>query len=147
MVIRVVNVMNYKDLTNKRVHDYYWEKDLNCATTMLKILAEIFELELSAQLLNAAIGMHGAGGYRAQCGLVEGVLMFIGIYGRENDLSREEIVVLCCDFAGEFEDEFGSLTCKELRPEGFSNDNPPHLCEDLSKDAVQFSLRYINNIY
>jgi len=31
------------------------------------------------QLLDAAVGMHGAGKYGAQCGLVEGSLMFIGL--------------------------------------------------------------------
>jgi len=33
-------------------------------------------------VLNFAIGLFGAGGYQAQCGLVEGTLMFIGILGK-----------------------------------------------------------------
>jgi hypothetical protein len=40
-----------------------------------------------------------------------------------------------------FEKQFGSLSCRELRPEGFSSDNPPHICEDLSRRAIRFTTR------
>jgi undecaprenyl diphosphate synthase len=39
--------------------------------------------------------MHGAGGYRAQCGLVEGALMFIGVIGKARGLSNEAVVQAC----------------------------------------------------
>lgn len=42
--------------------------------------------------MDAALGMHGAGGYRAQCGLVEGALMFIGIWGKMHGKEEAEIV-------------------------------------------------------
>ncbi|MFW5985845.1 MAG: C-GCAxxG-C-C family protein [Halanaerobiales bacterium] len=135
--------MDVNKLIARRVHDYYWQEDLNCATTMLKILAEIFELKLKSQVLHSAIGMHGAGGFRAQCGLVEGALMFVGILGREKGISESEIVDICYRFADEFESGFGSLLCRELRPEGFREDNPPHLCEEMSKDAVQFTVNFM----
>jgi len=28
--------MNVKNLIDKRVHDYYWKDNINCAMTMLK---------------------------------------------------------------------------------------------------------------
>jgi hypothetical protein len=65
-------------LVRERVHTYYWRNDINCAITTLKILSERFGIELSAQVIDSALGMHGAGEYGAQCGLVEGVLMFKG---------------------------------------------------------------------
>jgi len=135
--------MEIKKLIDERVHSYYWDEDLNCATTMLKILAEIFDVSLSKQVLDAAVGMHGAGYFQAQCGLVEGALMFLGIYGKEQGLSEEEIVDNCYYFASKFEEQFESLVCKELRPEGFKPDDPPHLCEGLSKNAVLFTANYI----
>ena len=35
-------------------------------------------------MLDAALGMHGAGKYGAQCGLAEGTLIFLGTFGRAN---------------------------------------------------------------
>ena len=57
-----------KERIAKRVHELYWEKDVNCATTSLLCLSELLEVELQPQVLQAAAGMHGAGGYRAQIG-------------------------------------------------------------------------------
>lgn len=127
----------------ERVRKYYWDEDLNCATTTLKILGERFSIEMSNQLLDAALGMHGAGGYGAQCGLVEGSLLFIGILGRANDLSDDRTIALCKEFAQTFEKRFPSLRCKVLRPEGFSSLNPPHLCESLTCEANLFSIDFI----
>jgi C_GCAxxG_C_C family probable redox protein len=139
-------MMDLQNRLDERVHQYYWENDYNCATTMLKILAEIYCIELSPHLLDAAVGMHGAGKYGAQCGLVEGSLMFIGLYGRVKGRKENEIVKLCYGFAEEFNNEFNSLNCRELRPEGFRDDNPPHLCENFSKRAVRFSVDYLRRL-
>lgn len=135
-----------QNLIDERVHRYYWENDYNCATTMLLILSEICGIELNPQTLNAAVGMHGAGKYGAQCGLVEGSLMFIGIYGRQRGKDDEEIIKGCYTFADEFKKKFDSLMCVELRPEGFKPENPPHICEGLTKRAVRFTLDYMENI-
>ncbi len=135
--------MKTVELIGERVHDYYWKEDLNCATTTLKVLAEIFDIELDFQVIASAVGMHGAGKFGAQCGLVEGSLMFLGILGRDKGISQEIIISSCYNFANEFQKEFGSLACKELRPEGFKSDDPPHLCEDLTKRAIEFTANYI----
>lgn len=54
----------------KRVHDLYWKDDINCARTILICLSELFDIFLEQQIIFSAIGLHGAGGFRAQCGLV-----------------------------------------------------------------------------
>lgn len=127
----------------QRVSDSYWREDINCATTMLNILSELHKINLDRQVINAAIGMHGAGGFGAQCGLVEGSLLLIGILGKEKELTTEAIINLCYCFAQEFEEKFGSLLCKQLRPQGFKPDNPPHLCEGLTNQAVKFTAEYL----
>ena len=132
-----------KELINTRVHRYYWNEDLNCAATMLKTLAELFHVDIQPQVMEAAIGMHGAGKYGAQCGLVEGSLMFIGIYGSNQEIGNEKIIALCHEFAGRFEQKFSSLRCKELRPQGFRPNDPPHLCEGKTKIAIGFSADFI----
>lgn len=128
----------------ERVREYYWQDDLNCATTSLKILSEIFSITLSDQVLSAAIGMHGAGKYGAQCGLVEGTLMFLGIIGKEHRLQEEAIVDQCREFARQFENTFHSLSCSRLRPECFKEENPPHVCEKLTCTATEFSRNFVS---
>jgi hypothetical protein len=134
-----------RGLIQIRVKEYYWQDDINCATTNLKILSEIFSIELSGQVIDAALGMHGAGKYGAQCGLVEGTLMFLGIIGRSKDISDDKIVDACNEFAKQFENRFQTLLCKVLRPEGFHQGNPPHLCEELTCEAVIFNVDFISD--
>jgi hypothetical protein len=138
--------MEIAELVRQRVKKYYWENDLNCATTMLKILAEIFGVELAPQVLDAALGMHGAGKYGAQCGLVEGTLMFLGILGRAQKIPDARMVAACQMFAKQFEQRFSSLNCRVLRPEGFHPDNPPHLCEALTCAAAQVSITFARTV-
>lgn len=135
--------MNLREI-EQRIKQYYWHEDLNCATVMLKILAEQHDIELSPQVIDSASGLHGAGKYGAQCGLVEGTLLFLGIYGRSEKRSDAEVIQRCNQFASQFEEHFSSLLCRELRPEGFSADLPPHLCEQLTCEAVEFSIRFVD---
>jgi len=130
----------------KRVHDYYWRDDINCATATLKILSEKFRIPLNGQVLDAAVGMHGAGEYGAQCGLLEGGLMFLGIFGRARDLKDAHIAEICKDFAHQFEKRFGSLLCAILRPRGFRPENPPHLCENLTCEALAFDIQFVSSV-
>lgn len=70
--------------------------------------------------------------------------MVIGILGKEKGLEPKDIVDKCNKFVKGFENEFGSLNCKDLRPEGFKPENPPHLCESITSKAISFTLNYIN---
>lgn len=128
---------------DQRVKEYYWRDEHNCATTTLLILAEHAGLELSPQVVDAAVGMNGAGGYGAQCGLVEGALMFLGILGRRERVADDEIARLCHRYGVEFTATFSSLLCRELRPEGFADDQPPHLCEGLTCRAIAFGVGFV----
>lgn len=127
----------------KRVHELYWEQDINCAGTMLICLCQEHHITLERQALNSAIGLHGAGGFRAQCGLVEGALMFIGIYFSALGRTKGEIASLCYAYADEFTKKFGSLKCYDLRPNGFRQDDPPHACEELTCAAAEFADEFI----
>lgn len=135
--------MDIREHITGAVHKCYWRDDINCARTMLTILAGLGGQAVNPQVLTAAVGLHGAGGYGAQCGLVEGGLMYVGIAGDACGLTEEETVSLCKDFAAAFTAAFGSLLCRQLRPEGFSPDNPPHLCEKLTVEAVTFAAEYM----
>ncbi len=135
-----------KEYITKRVHELYWEKDMNCARTALVCLSELFEVAIEPQIMWSAVGLHGAGGYRAQCGLVEGTLMFIGIYFHRLGKTESEMVSACYNFASAFDQTFHSLRCFELRPTGFSENNPPHMCENLTCRAIEFAYQHILEI-
>ena len=127
------------------VHHEYYDLDTNCAGVTLKCLSHLFEYEIGPQTFAASLGMHGAGGYRAQCGLVEGGLMFLGLYLSSLGWSRAEIIKACYRYGEAFEKEFGALTCRELRPQGFAEDQPPHMCEGLTNRAVYFAYTFIRD--
>lgn len=126
-----------------RVDKYYFVDDVNCAVATLKILGEKFDISIDDQLVRAVTGFPGAGRYGAQCGLVGGMLLFIGIRGHETKIGEDDIRKRCNRFAGEFEKEFGSLSCSVLRPEGFKPEQPPHLCRDLTCRSVEFCIDFI----
>ncbi len=137
--------MDAEAIVKNVVHCEYYEHDTNCATTTLICLGKLLNFEIDKQLIFASIGLYGAGGYRAQCGLVEGGLMSIGIVGTSYGLSKQKIVDKCYEFAKIFEQKFSSLQCRELRPGGFRSDDPPHLCENLTLKACLFSYMFIIN--
>ena len=72
--------------------------------------------------------------------------MFIGIYLHGLGKSEDEIVSACYNFASAFEKTFESLRCRELRPSGFSESDPPHLCENLTCNGIEFAYQFILGI-
>jgi len=136
--------MNLEDYVTRRVHTLFWDHNDNCAVTTLRIGSELFRLPLDPQVLEAALGLWGAGGYRAQCGLVEGGLMLFGLLGSRAGLGHVEIGRHCGAYAEGFDREFGGLTCRELRPGGFRSDDPPHRCEELARRTVLFTCRELS---
>lgn len=139
----IINKSDIEKLIEERVHEYYWQDDINCATATIKILSELANIKINQQVINGAIGLHGAGGFGAQCGLVEGSLLFIGILGRHKKVQDDEIIKACNRFADAFQKHFGCLLCSSLRPEGTSE----HLCEKLTQDAIKFSAEFILTEY
>ncbi|MCP4704215.1 MAG: C_GCAxxG_C_C family protein [candidate division Zixibacteria bacterium] len=111
--------------------------------TIIRTLEELFELKIEKQVYKACWGLNGAGLYGAQCGLVEGTLMFISLLAHRENIEQEKMWQACADFAREYEQQFGSLQCKKLRPGGFNEDDPPMLCKPLTEESIIFSARFI----
>lgn len=135
------------DMITTWVHEAYWRDDVNCATAMLSVLGRVHDVAIASQVMAAATGMHGAGGSGAQCGLVEGGLMFIGLWGRERGRPDAWTVEACRGYAVAFTDSFGSLDCRVLRPQGFAPEQPPHLCEGLSVAAVRWAVDWTRDYF
>ena len=70
--------------------------------------------------------------------------MFIGIAGAAAGRSDKDIEKLCFCFAKAFTEQFGSLLCRDLRPGGFRPSDPPHACETLTVEAIDFAGNFMS---
>jgi len=136
----------HKTVTDCVTHAYHVE-NIHCTPTTLRALSQLFKIKLNEQVLHASEGMNGAGLYGAQCGLVEGALMFNGILSKHNGLCTEDILAICSEFAEGFERKLGSLICRELRPEGFSEEITEHICEPRSVEAIIYAAEFLSDIF
>lgn len=71
--------------------------------------------------------------------------MFIGIYLSEKGYPEEEAVKMSYEFADKFTEHYASLRCYDLRPNGFTENDPPHACEELTVKAISFTYDFINS--
>ncbi|WP_297219808.1 C-GCAxxG-C-C family protein [uncultured Desulfovibrio sp.] len=118
------------------VHEAYWEKRLNCALISLTLLGRLFDVPVEAPVLAAAGGLNGAGRFQAQCGLVEGPMMFLGLLGARHGLNHKAVGKWCYRYADSFQQRFGSLNCRVLRGGPFSPQDKPYACEGLTVDSI-----------
>lgn len=134
---------------NQKIFDIvthsYHTLDVNCAKTTLITLGQLFEQPLGQQVLQAATAMNGSGRSRAQCGLVEGALMFFGVLFAAKGASDCDIYNIAKDFTRDFITEYGSISCYDLRPGGFQKDDPPHKCEGLTLKTIAFTYDFLQN--
>jgi hypothetical protein len=137
--------MTLVEIVADRVRVAYWDEDIPCVPTVLRTLGELFELEVIEQVYAACWGLNGAGNYGAQCGLVEGALMFISLLASREGIDTIVLWQACADFASDFEQRFGTLRCQKLRPEGFNDDDPPDVCEVLTVESIVFSAWFISD--
>lgn len=112
----------------------------------LKLLDEVYNIPLNLQVIDAAQGMNGAGKLGAQCGLVEGTLMFIGVWGRKRNFSYDKVQSLCKNYALLFEQRFNSLLCRQLKDRArIVALDPDHPCEELKISAISMAIDYLSD--
>jgi len=139
-------IENWESHVRDRVHHFYHEAGINCSVGTLSLLSDIFDVKLEEQVYDSAVAMHGAGKYGAQCGILEGGIMFISIYAKQNGLKKKDIVPIVYDWAALFEKEMGSLVCRGLRPYPFTaEDAPKHLCEPLTVKGLGLAVNFIKD--
>lgn len=125
--------MDTQTLIRRRVATYFVSGDNNCAMTMLRVLAEIFDVPLAPSVVDAAQCMPGAGGVGGLCGLVSGVLMFIGVWAGHHGLHRRAVRSVSEGISEGVRQRFGSLHCDDLR-----ND-----CGALAVRVLDFAVLYL----
>lgn len=123
----------------------YHTLDVNCAKTTLIALSQLLEHPLHDEVLRASTALNGGGRTQAQCGLVEGALMFFGVFYSGKGATDCDIYSIAADFMRGFAERFGSVSCYDLRPGGFQKDDPPHKCEGLTLETVAFTYDFIQS--
>lgn len=61
---------------------------------MLLALSKLFDQNIVPPALQSAVALHGCGDHGDQCGLVEGAVMFIGIYHLERGWEKQDVAKL-----------------------------------------------------
>jgi C_GCAxxG_C_C family probable redox protein len=129
----------------EKIKLYHHKQKNNCAQTTLKILSETFGIDVCRQVIDSACGLNGGGRYGAQCGLLEGALMFMGIKANKENRDKKYANKVCYAYTEKFKKEFESLLCKDLRPEGFKKGDPPDVCEKIFVKSLNLVIEYIKN--
>jgi hypothetical protein len=136
--------MTLEQLVAARVENMYHDLDLSCVHTTLHILEEVFDTPIAPETYDSCAGMLGGGGlYGGQCGLIQGGIIFISLLCARRGLDKDTLTQHCYDYSARSVKELGSLLCREIRPEGFSDDNPPNLCEPRTVQNIIATVRFV----
>ena len=143
----MIKEKEWEKYIEETTHEHYHVSGVPCAVSTLTMLSHIFGVELHEQVYQSALGMVGAGKYGAQCGLLEGGMMFLAIYGQQNGLVKKDIFELTYKMTETFENSMGSIVCKGLRPYPFTpEDAPKHLCEPVTVKGVTLLVKFLQDV-
>lgn len=78
----------------------------------------------------------GAGRVERLCGLVDGVLMFVGLWGSLRGCPRRALQPLTVNFSRTVEQHFGSTLCRDLRREAG--------CGSLATESLAFAAPWLS---
>lgn len=99
------------------VTKYFYNGGLNCAESTLKCLIEDGVIDLPEESIRMMSGFGGGMQRGSVCGAVVGSVAALGsVYGRTStDEDRKPSAVAVRSFLKQFEEEFGTIYCKELQ--------------------------------
>lgn len=116
-------------MADKRIRDYYLEKDNNCAETTLHIINDKYGLNLSAEDFKL-VGAFGAGfGCGITCGALCGAMAALGrmtITDRAH--GTEGFKDLCADYVKEFRAKMACTDCEKIKETNFHEDGTRCIC-------------------
>ena len=110
----------------------------NCAQAVVLAFSDVtgLESEMAAKLSSSFGG--GIGRMREVCGAVSGMMMVLGLlYGYtdpgEKDIHKKELYKNVQALAGKFQEEVGSIICREILKNPSSDPNPTPRTEEFYK--------------
>ena len=130
------------------VEQYFYNGGLNCAETTLRCLIEEGVIDAPLDAVRMMTGFGGGMQRGTTCGAVVGAVAAIGwALGRtEPGESREESAEAVRVFLERFEEEFGSLNCRELQAlhvggYALKSDGMYRKCADFLKKSIELTKR------
>ncbi|MBR5471395.1 MAG: C_GCAxxG_C_C family protein [Oscillibacter sp.] len=96
---------------------YFYNGGLNCAESTLRCLIEDGVIDAPMDIVRMMTGFGGGMQRGSTCGAVVGAVAALGwVTGRTDpDGSRTESAAAVREFLKRFEEEFGTLSCRELQ--------------------------------
>ena len=97
----------------------YFRKGFNCAESVLLAAIDIYDLNLNPEAVRLATGLGGGLGRGDVCGALSGAVLALGAaLGRiHQDQSQDAVKEVREQVVADFESEFRSLGCRDLRTE------------------------------
>ncbi len=110
-------------MLKEKTHDYYEDKDYNCAEAIIRAANDVYELGIN----EAGLKSYGCFGAGMQCGNICGAISAAmgAISAKEVKTIAHECETLapaCRKMMKEFQNKFGSNLCKEVRAKQFSKE-------------------------
>ena len=112
-----------KDLLPK----YYFDQNYNCAETILRAANEYYDLGLHDKDM-ILVGAYGAGIQSGNtCGAVLSVAAVLSLkYVEAKAHESEDIRPVVQKMMGKFNEKYGSILCKDIKPQSFK---PEYRCQ------------------
>jgi hypothetical protein len=113
--------------------------DYSCTKTALSVLSELFDLKIGQRAAQRVANQSNA-----QCGLFEGIKVFLLFYCSCQEIKSDKATELCLDLLRTFEKQFGKLTCGALVEKYGDIEAKGHICEKLTADVLYEAYEFIN---
>ncbi|MBQ6234688.1 MAG: C_GCAxxG_C_C family protein [Clostridia bacterium] len=127
-------------MTKEYVRDFYLNKDRNCAETLLLSINAAYELGLTSENAKLVGAWGGGAGCGITCGALAGSLAALGtLCIKERAHGTPGFSELCSEYVKAFEAEFGSTSCRNIKPDPFI---PGVRCIDTVERAAQLFDRF-----
>ena len=117
----------------EKIEEYYKERDLNCAETMLYAANDVYGLELDKKALKMAAGFGGGMYIRSVCGALAGGVMVISrLFIKDRAHESPELRGLVEEFLHRYCNKMGDINCSYLK-EHYHNEEVR--CLNVIKEA------------
>jgi C_GCAxxG_C_C family probable redox protein len=106
----------HTSLAHTAVVTYYQGQDMNCSESLLRAGNDRYELALEEKSLRTAAPFGAGMAIESVCGALTGALMVLAnLFVEHRAHESERVKEITADFLRGFEQEHGSMICRELK--------------------------------
>ncbi|MBR5315171.1 MAG: C_GCAxxG_C_C family protein [Firmicutes bacterium] len=140
----------------------YFKQGLNCTECIVRVMMDIYETNLPEEVICMATGFGGGIGHsKNMCGAVSGAVMALGMLnGRRDPFApkeemaakikelQQQIYPPFGEMAGDIEEKYGTLICKEMSKQYDDFDSKPRKknCMEIIAYCAQLAVKYAEEV-